>query len=93
VDDAQPAPDVLHFLTPDDSIHSLALAYAVPMNALRQTNNVYSDQLLRGRKTILIPGEYYKGGVSLSPRPLEGEEEEARRNKVRRWMVACKNAE
>jgi len=92
-DDAQPAPDVLHFLTPDDSIHSLALAYAVPMIALRKTNNVYSDQLLRGRKTILIPGEYYKGGVSLSPRPLEGEEEEARRNKVRRWMVACKNAE
>lgn len=39
---------------------------------------------------MVIPGEYYKGGVSLSPRPIEGEEEEARKSKIRRWMVACK---
>ena len=89
----EPAPDVLHFLTPNDSIHSLSLAYGVPMNALRNTNSVYSDHLLQGRRTILIPGEYYKGGVSLSPRPIEGEEEEAKKQKVRRWMVACKVAE
>jgi len=31
--------------------------------------------------------------VSLSPRPVEGEEEEVRKAKVRRWMVACKVAE
>jgi hypothetical protein len=31
--------------------------------------------------------------VSLSPRPLEGEEEELRKSKIRRWMVACKVAE
>lgn len=86
----EPAPDVLHFLTPNDSIHSLSLAYGVPMNALRNTNSIYSDRLLQGRRTILIPGEYYKGGVSLSPRPIEGEEQEARKNKIRRWMVACK---
>jgi hypothetical protein len=41
----------------------------------------------------LIPREYYKGGISLSPCPLEGEEEEARKGKVRKWMVACKVAE
>lgn len=91
--DEEPAPDVLHFLTPNDSIHSLALAYGVPMTILRKVNNVYSDHLLQGRRTILIPGEYYKGGVSLSPRPIEGEEEEAKKQKVRRWMVGCKVAE
>ncbi len=87
------AEDVLHFLSPNDSIHSLSLAYGVPANALRKTNSVYSDHLLQGRKTILIPGEYYKGGVSLSPEPIEGEEEELKKQKVRRWMVACKVAE
>lgn len=91
--DSEPAPDVLHFLAPNDSMHSLSLAYGVPMHALRKTNNLYSDKLLQGRRTILIPGEYYKGGVSLSPRPLEGEEEELKKHKVRRWMVACKVAE
>ena len=89
----EPAPDVLHFLTPNDSMHSLGLAYGVPVNALRRTNNVYSDHLLQGRRTVLIPGEYYKGGVSLSPRPIDGEEEELKKQKVRRWMVGCKVAE
>lgn len=91
--ESEPAPDVLHFLSKDDSIHSLSLAYGVPPNALRKTNSVYSDGLLQGRRTVLIPGEYYKGGVSLSPRPVEGEEEEARKTMVRRWMVAVKCAE
>ncbi|CAK3861537.1 Prefoldin subunit 4 [Lecanosticta acicola] len=89
----QPAEDVLHFVTPDDSVNALALAYGVPVNVLRKTNNIFSDHLLQGRKTILIPGEHYKGGVSLSPQPLEGEEEEIKKNKTRRWMVACKVAE
>jgi hypothetical protein len=89
----EPAQDVLHFLTKDDSMHSLSLAYDVPINALRRTNSVYSDGLLQGRRTVLIPGEYYKGGVSLSPRPIEGEEEEARKTMVRRWMVGVKCAE
>lgn len=91
--DEQPAPDVLHFVNPDDSMQSLALAYGVPINILRKTNSLYADHLLQARRTILIPGEYYKGGVSLSPRPAEGEEEEARKQKVRRWMVAVKVAE
>lgn len=90
---AAPAEDVLHFVAPDDSMRSLALAYDVPIQALRKANNIYSDHLVQARKTILIPGEHYKGGVSLSPRPLESEEEEIKKNKVRRWMMACKVAE
>jgi len=74
-------------------MRSLALAYRIPIDALRRANNVFSDHLVQGRKTVIIPGEYYKGGVSLSPQPLEGEEEEIKRNKTRRWMVACKVAE
>lgn len=90
---AAPAEDVLHFVAPEDSMRSLALAYDVPIAALRKTNNIYSDHLVQARKTLLIPGEYYKDGVSLSPRPLESEEEEIKKNKVRRWMMACKVAE
>lgn len=62
----------------------------MPPAALRRRNNLTSDHLLVGRKTVLIPGEFYKGGVSLSPRPVEGEEEELRKGKIRRFMTACK---
>lgn len=88
-----PAQDVLHFITPNDSIRSLSLAYGIPIPALRKSNNIYSDHLLQARRTVLIPGQYYKAGVSLSPRPVEGEEEEIRKGKVRRWMMGCKIAE
>jgi len=90
----QLAEDVLHFLDrAQDTIQSLSLRYGVPPDALRQKNRLWADHLLAARKTILIPGEYYKGGVSLSPKPLESEEEEIRKGKVRKWMVACKIAE
>lgn len=90
----EPAPDVLHFVDPSgDTISSLSLRYGVPANALRRTNGLYADHLLPARRTVLIPGEFYKGGVSLSPRPIEGEEEEIRKGKIRKWMVACKVAE
>ncbi|KXL45353.1 hypothetical protein M433DRAFT_154520 [Acidomyces richmondensis BFW] len=91
--DEEPALDVLHFVTPNDSMHGLSLAYGVPIDVLRKTNNIFSDHLLQGRQTILIPGEFCKGGVSLSPRPVEGEAEEAMKNKIRRWMMSCKVAE
>jgi hypothetical protein len=65
----------------------------VPADALRRTNKMYADHLLAARRTILIPGEFYKGGVSLSPRPLEGEEEEIKRTKLRKFMVTCKVSE
>ncbi|KAL8918590.1 MAG: hypothetical protein Q9172_005361 [Xanthocarpia lactea] len=91
---AMVADDVLHFLDPaSDTISSLSLRYAVPANALRTKNNVYADHLLAARKTILIPGEFYKDGVSLSPKPIDGEEEEIRKSRIRRWMVTCKVSE
>lgn len=90
----QPAEDVLHFLDPTiDTIPSLSLRYGVPQSALRKANGLYANHLLAARRTVLVPGEFYKGGVSLSPKPVEGEEEEIRKSKVRRWMVACKVAE
>jgi len=89
-----PAEDVLHFLDHStDSLTSLSLRYGVPIQALRKSNNITSDHLLLARHTILIPGKYYKSGVSLSPRPIEGEEEERRKGLVRKWMVKCKVAE
>lgn len=88
------APDVLHFVDPNnDSISSLSLSYGVPAEALRRTNKMYANHLLAARRTILIPGEFYKGGVSLSPRPLEGEEEEMKKTKLRKFMVQCKVSE
>jgi len=85
------ADDTLHFLNHElDSITSLSLRYGVPAAALRRANNIASDHLLGGRRTVVIPGEFYKGGVSLSPRPIEGEEEEMRKNKIRRFMTSCK---
>lgn len=89
--DGESAPDVLHFIDPsNDTIASLSLRYGVPVDALKRANGLYADHLLAARRTVLIPGEYYKGGESLSPRPLEGEEEETRKGKIRKWMVACK---
>ncbi|KAI0550136.1 hypothetical protein F4679DRAFT_221219 [Xylaria curta] len=89
--DDEPVEDILHFLDhAHDSINSLSLRYGVPASALRRANNISSDHLIAGRRAVIIPGQYYKGGVSLSPRPIEGEEEEKRKAKIRRWMVACK---
>lgn len=86
--------DVLHFVNPShDSILSLSLRYGVPSQALRRLNGLYADHLLAARRSILIPGEFYKGGISLSPGPVDGEEEDIRKIKIRRWMVACKVAE
>ncbi|KAL1854343.1 hypothetical protein Daus18300_011529 [Diaporthe australafricana] len=88
-----PAPDTLHFVHPsDDTIPSLSLRYNVPAAVLRRHNNLTSDHLLSARRTLLVPGSWYPSGVSLSPRPVGGEEEEARKNRIRRWMVACKCA-
>lgn len=86
--------DVLHFLNHNqDTLYSLSLRYGVPIDVLRKVNNITSDHLLLARRTILIPGEYYKGGISLNPRPVEGEEEEIRKSKVRKFQVACKASE
>ncbi|EPE29744.1 hypothetical protein GLAREA_00904 [Glarea lozoyensis ATCC 20868] len=89
----QPTEDTLHFLNhAHETLPGLALAYSVPLSVLRKANNLHSDHLLQARRSIVIPGEYYKGG-SLSPRPVEGEEEERRKGVIRRWMVGCKVSE
>lgn len=88
------AEDVLHFLNHEqDTLTSLSFRYGVPIAVLRRSNNLTSDHLLLARRTIIIPSEYYKGGISLSPRPIEGEDEERRKAIVRRWMVTCKVSE
>lgn len=92
-DDSPPPPDTLHFVHPtEDTIPSLSLRYNVPAAVLRRHNNITSDHLLSARRTLLVPGTHYPSGVSLSPRPVGGEEEEARKARIRRWMVACKCA-
>ncbi|CAF9928645.1 hypothetical protein IMSHALPRED_007713 [Imshaugia aleurites] len=89
-----PAEDVLHFLNPShDTLLSLSLRYGVPQDALRRKNGLFADHLLAARRTILIPGEFYKGGVSLSPEPMESEEEVIRKAKVRRFQTTCKVSE
>ncbi|KAK1983709.1 hypothetical protein LZ30DRAFT_780379 [Colletotrichum cereale] len=88
---ATPPEDTLHFLDHEhDTVASLSLRYGVPAAVLRRANNIASDHLLQGRRTVLIPGEYYAAGVSLSPRPVEGEEEELRKSRIRRFMTGCK---
>jgi hypothetical protein len=79
--------DTIHYLTSDDSISSLSLAYRVSVPVLRAHNSVYSNNLLAARKWILIPRSHYQGPpLSTPPDP----EEEERKNKLRRWMVATK---
>ncbi|KAB8297205.1 hypothetical protein EYC80_002581 [Monilinia laxa] len=83
--------DTIHHLAhPNDTPLSLSLRYKIPIEVLRKKNRITSDHLLLARKTILIPGEWYKGGESLSPRPVEGEEEERRKWVIRKFMVGCK---
>ncbi|OIW33485.1 hypothetical protein CONLIGDRAFT_628391 [Coniochaeta ligniaria NRRL 30616] len=85
---------LLHFLNhAQDTIPSLSLAYSVPAPQLRSLNRLTSDHLLAARRTILIPSSASTPPTSLSPVPVEGEEEEIRKNKIRRWMVATKVAD
>lgn len=89
--------DTLHFLAPDDTLFSLSLRYAIPAHVLRAHNRLPAgaDHLLHARRTLQIPAAAAGAPppVSLSPRPVAGEAEEARKAAVRRWMVACKCAE
>ena len=90
----QAAEDVLHFVNPEyDSIASLSLKYGVPADVLKRKNDIFADHLLTARRCILIPGEYYSAGISFSPQPVEGEEEDLKKGKIRKWMMACKVAE
>lgn len=86
-DNPQETEDVVHYLSADDSIHSLSIAYCVPQSVLRSHNNLYSDSLLAARKFLLIPRSHYSG-PSLSTPPDPAEEE--RKRKLRRFMIATK---
>ena len=71
-EEEEEAEDTLHFLDhAHDTVASLSLRYGVPAQALRAANRLGSDHLLAARQTVLIPGAYYKGGVSLSPQLVE----------------------
>lgn len=82
--------DIVHFVSLEDSLQSLSLAYNVPISVLRLHNNVYSDALITARKWVLIPRSHYAGPpLSTPPDP----DEEERKTKLRRWMVATKCAD
>ncbi|OAL19644.1 hypothetical protein AYO20_11619 [Fonsecaea nubica] len=81
--------DTVHFVGSEDSLQSLSLAYKVPLQVLRRHNNLYSDQLLAARKWILIPRSHYTGPPLSTPPDAE---EEERKTKLRRWMIATKCA-
>ncbi|ESZ97596.1 hypothetical protein SBOR_1997 [Sclerotinia borealis F-4128] len=91
----QPQPeDPLHYLNhATDSMTSLSLRYNIPLDILRRKNGITSDHLLSAKKTVRIPREWCNTSVSLSPGPVEGEEELRRKGCVRRFMVGCKVAE
>lgn len=83
-----------------DTLASLSLRYGVPVSILRQHNRLPSDAdyLLAARNTLLIPTAYITGttggsGVSLSPHPVEDAAERERKILIRRFMVACKEAD
>ncbi|KPI42816.1 uncharacterized protein AB675_2224 [Cyphellophora attinorum] len=82
--------DTIHHLSPNDTLTSLSLAYKVPVSVLQQHNNLYSSNLLAGRKTLSVPASHYQGPpLSNPPDPAE----ERRKVRVRRFMVGSKCAD
>ncbi|KAI9834018.1 MAG: hypothetical protein M1826_005923 [Phylliscum demangeonii] len=91
---AADAGDVVHYIDPrSDSLLSLSLQYAVPIAALRRANQLYADHLLAARKSVVIPGAHYRGGVSHRPTPIHSPEEEQRMAKTLKVMRSCKMAD
>ncbi|KAL2181672.1 uncharacterized protein P884DRAFT_281868 [Thermothelomyces heterothallicus CBS 202.75] len=82
-----------------DTLASLSLRYGIPLPVLRRHNNLPSDAdyLLAARNTMLIPTAYIitpaSGEASLSPHPVEDAAERERKIMIRRFMVACKEAD
>lgn len=86
--------NVLHFLDHKyDTLVSLSFRYGIPLPVLRRVNNITSDHLLSARRVVIIPHEYCRDGISLSPQPVEGEEKDREKLMVRRFMVSCKISE
>lgn len=86
--EAEAREDVVHFLSPGETLQSLSLAYGIPIEALRRANGVFADTLVAGRRSVVVPG----AGRSLAPEPADPEGEE-KRLALRRFMVATKMAE
>jgi hypothetical protein len=45
------------------------------------------------RQFVLIPGSHHPSGTSLSPHPLEDEEQQRKRGRVKRFMTTTKCTE
>ena len=86
------ATDVIHHLSPSDTITALSLAYHIPSQVLRSHNHLHSDLLLPARRILLMPRTHYNG-PSLSPHHRESSQEDERKRKIRRLMVTCKISE
>lgn len=85
------AGDVVHYVTPEDTVEGLCLTYGVPMSIFQQHNRLFSNNLLAARRTVLIPPGYY-AGPSKSPGP-ERAEEEQRKVQVKRFQLTTKCVE
>jgi hypothetical protein len=88
---------IIHHLRhthPQDTLQSLALQYGIPPAVLRASNNLPlgADHLLAARHTLLIPARHCRNPTNRSPFPPEDSESLARKTAIRRWMVACKEA-
>ncbi|ODQ54530.1 hypothetical protein SAICODRAFT_70234 [Saitoella complicata NRRL Y-17804] len=80
---------VVHYIRPTDTLISLSLAYHIPLPLLRTHNSLFSDHLLPGRHTILIPSSHYTG-PSLSPSP---DPDAGRKSMVKRFQCRTKCVE
>lgn len=80
---------MLHFVRSSDSVASLSLLYGVPLDELRVHNRLFADNLLHARHAVRIPGTYYSGS-SHSSTPVDGEEEETRKSKTKRFQLQTK---
>ncbi|KAI9651629.1 MAG: hypothetical protein M1831_000562 [Alyxoria varia] len=100
-DDITARPDLIHHLHTHDTLSSLAISYRIPSATLRTHNSLYSKNLFHARHTLSIPLSQSslplshfmdeKGQLqSLSPKPVDSEEERERKAQVRRFMVGAK---
>lgn len=103
--DPQPPYTIHHLRHPPhpspDSLTSLSLRYGIPAHILRQHNSLPNDAdyLLAARHTLLIPTAYITTkpntttNPSLSPHPPGDAASRERKVQIRRFMVACKEAD
>lgn len=74
---------VMHYVRKDDSVHSVALKYQIPMEDVRKCNHLFSDHLLQGRNVIWIPN--YAGPIKSNP-----DIEDERKSLLKRFQIKTK---